>query len=278
MARLFWAELVKTFLKKRTYLGFLIALVVVPLIELAMASEGEFFIRRVMRNLANDFLILGNLFNGWTVAYQVMNALWIHVPLLITFVAGDMLSGEATAGTYRLMLIKPVSRTKILLAKALATLLYVVVFIAFLAALSVGLALALLGSGDLVVFQRGLLILAEADVAWRFMVAYLLALAPMFTIASIAFCFSSFVENAIGPIVATMGVIIVFTIITVMSLEAFEAVRPYLFTTHMVVWQKAFEDPVNWHAITASLLNLAFYTGAALLGAWAVFTRKDILS
>jgi ABC-2 type transport system permease protein len=270
--------MVKTFLKKRTYLGFLIALIVVPLIELAMASEGEMFMRRVMRNLANDFLIFGNLFNGWTVAYQVMNALWIHVPLLITFVAGDMLSGEATAGTYRLILIKPVSRTRILVAKALTTAVYVAVFIAFLAGLSIGLALLLLGSGDLVVFQRGLLVLPEADVAWRFIVAYLLAIVPMFTIASIAFCFSSFVENAIGPIVATMGVIIVFTIVTVMPLEAFEPVRPYLFTYHMVVWQKAFEDPVNWHAISASVLNLSFTAGAALLGAWAVFTRKDILS
>jgi hypothetical protein len=46
----------------------------------------------------------------------------------------------------------------------------------------------------------------------------------------------------------------------------------------MVVWQKPFEDPVNWHAIGASLLNLALYAGAALVGSWVVFTRKDILS
>lgn len=278
MARLFWAEMVKTFLKKRTYIGFLLAMIVVPLIEVAIASEGDRFVRAATRNLANDFFIFGNLFNGWLVAYQVMNAFWIHVPLLITFVAGDMLSGEATAGTYRLLLIKPVSRSRILVAKALTTFVYVVLFVALLAVLSVGLALALLGSGDLLVFQKGILILPEADVAWRFFVAYLLAIAPMLTVASIAFCFSSFVENAIGPIVATMGVIILLTIVTVMPIETFEGVRPYLFTYHMVVWQKAFEDPVNWHAIGASLMNLAFYTGAALVGAWVVFTRKDILS
>ncbi len=278
MARLFWAEIVKTFLKKRTYLGFLIVLVILPIIEVAIASEGDRFLRMATRNLANDFFILGNLFNGWFIAYQVMNVFWIHVPLLITFVAGDMLAGEATSGTYRLLLIKPVSRSRILAAKAFATMAYVMLFVAFLGVLSVGLAHALLGSGDLVVIQRGILVLPEADVAWRFIVAYLLAVAPMLTVASIAFFVSSFVENAIGPIVTTMGLIIILTVVTVMPIEAFGAVREYLFTYHMVVWQKVFDDPVNWHAIAASLLNLSFTAGAALIGAWLVFTRKDILS
>lgn len=278
MARLLWAEIVKTFFKKRTYLGFLIVLVVIPIVELAFKAEGGRFLRMATRNLANDFFILGNLFNGWFVAYQVMNALWIHVPLLITFVAGDMLAGEATAGTYRLLLIKPVSRTRILAAKYLATVLYVILFVAFLGVVSVGLATMLLGTGDLVVIQRGILVLPADDVAWRFIVAYILAVAPMLTIASIAFFISSFVENAIGPIVATMGVVIVLTIITVLPVESLEGIRGYLFTYHMVVWQKVFADPVNWHAIAASLLNLGFYTGASLAGAWLVFTRKDILS
>ena len=278
MARLFWAEIVKTFLKKRTYLGFLIVLVILPVIEVAIAAEGDRFLRMATRNLANDFFILGNLFNGWFISYQVMNVFWIHVPLLITFVAGDMLAGEATSGTYRLILIKPVSRSRILAAKALATMAYVMLFVAFLGVLSVGLAHALLGGGDLVVIQRGILVLPEEDVAWRFIVAYLLAVAPMLTVASIAFFVSSFVENAIGPIVTTMGIIIILTVVTVMPIEAFGAVREYLFTYHMVVWQKVFDDPVNWHAITASLLNLSFTAGAALIGAWLVFTRKDILS
>ena len=75
-----------------------------------------------------------------------------------------------------------------------------------------------------------------------------------------------------------MGVVIVLTIITVLPVESLEGVREYLFTYHMVVWQKVFADPVNWHAIAASLLNLGFYTAVSLAGAWLVFTRKDILS
>lgn len=276
--RLYWAECLKTFLKKRTYLGFAIVGVIVPLVEWAMKMEGSRFIKAAMRNLSSDFIILGNIFNGWFVAMQAMMAFWIHVPILISFVAGDMLAGEATAGTYRLILIKPVSRSRILFAKYLATVTYVVLFVAFIAMMSIGIAIALLGTGDLIVLRKGLLIIPADDVAWRFIVAYLLAIWSMLTVATIAFFISSFVENAIGPIVATMGLFIVFSVLSFLPVESLAPYRDYLFTSHTTVWMKLFEDPVPWSEIRASAANLGSHTVAFLLGAWVVFARKDVLS
>ena len=100
----------------------------------------------------------------------------------------------------------------------------------------------------------------------------------MITIASIAFFFSSFVENAIGPIIATMGVLIVFLIMTVSPLEMFQAMRPYLFTSYMNSWQKVFGDPVSWAEIWKGLAWLGSYSAAMVAGAWLIFIRKDILS
>ncbi len=271
-------EMLKTFLKKRTWLGFVIVLIVIPIVIFAFQAEGGRVIRMATRNLSKDFFVLGNLFNGWFVSYQVMMALWVHVPLLITFVAGDMLAGEATAGTYRLILTRAVSRTTIFGVKYIVTFLYTVVFVVFLGCLSIGLAVLLLGRGDLFIFQRGILVLPESDLLWRFALAYLLAIWSMTTVASIAFLMSSFVENAIGPIVATMGLIIVFTILTFLPVEALEPAREYMFTYHMAVWQKAFDDPVPWHEVLSSLVNLTIYTVGAVTGAWLVFVRKDILS
>jgi len=278
MLRLIKAEFVKTFLKKRTYLGFVVVAIVIPIVVLAFQTEGGRLERMAARNLANDFLILGKLTNGWSVTHQIMNALWIHVPLLITFVAGDMLAGEATAGTYRLVLTRSVSRTAILFVKYLVTFIYVIVFVIFLGVLSAGLSVLLLGTGDLLVFHNGILVLPADDLFWRFALAYGLAIWSMMTVASIAFFASSFVENAIGPIVATMGLIIVFTILTFLPIEALDPARDYMFTYHMAVWQKAFEDPVPWSEIVRSLINLSLYTGGAFAGAWLVFLRKDILS
>jgi ABC-2 type transport system permease protein len=272
------AEIVKTFLKKRTYIGFVIVMLVVPIVVLAFQAEGSRFLRMSTRNLANDFIILGNLFNGWFVSYQVMMTLWIDIPLLITFVAGDMLAGEATGGTYRLILTRSVPRSTILLVKFLVTFLYVSVFVVFLGILSVGLSVALLGGGDLLVVRNGILVLPADDLLWRFMLAYLLAIWSMTSVASIAFFTSSFVENAIGPIIATMGLVIVFTILTFLPIEALEPAREYMFTYHMSVWQKVFEDPVPWHEIIRSMINLSLYSMGAVGGAWIVFVRKDILS
>ncbi|MCK7520020.1 MAG: ABC transporter permease [Ignavibacteriales bacterium] len=46
-----------------------------------------------------------------------LNALVVHIPFLITLVAGDLLAGEATAGTYRILVTRPVSRFKIVFSK-----------------------------------------------------------------------------------------------------------------------------------------------------------------
>ncbi len=278
MIRLVYYETLKTFLKKRTYLGFLIVLIIVPFVEIVMKIEGGRVLMGTMRTFQQDFFFVGNLFNGWTVAYQIMNSLWVHIPLLISFVAGDMLAGEATAGTYRLILIRPVSRSGIFLSKYITTFLYTGIFVGFLGILSVGLALVLLGTGDLIVFDKGILILPASDVAWRFFVAYILATWSMVTIASIAFLFSSFVENAIGPIIATMGVLIVLLIVSVMPVELFENLRPYLFTWHMNVWQKAFADPVPWAEIANSAAWLGGYASVTVVSAWIIFARRDILS
>jgi ABC-2 type transport system permease protein len=276
--RIVYYELVKTFLKKRTYLGFGLVLLIVPLVEVAFKLEGGRFINIATRGLARDFFMIGNLFNGWFVSHQIMNSLWFHIPLLISFVAGDQLAGEATGGTYRLILIRPASRTKIFFAKYVTTLLYTVSFVFFLAGLSIGLAVVLLGRGDLILITRTIVILPASEVAWRFLVAYVFALWAMVTIASLSFFFSAFVENAIGPIVATMGVLIIFSVISVIPLQMLESVKPFLFTSSMNLWQEAFYEPMNWKNIWEGLTCFGVYSIVSVLGAWAIFVKKDILS
>ena len=101
MLRLTYYEILKTFLKKRTYLGFAVILAIVPIYVVAMKLEGGNFLRAATRTLQLDFILTGNPFNGWFVAHLVMNSLWVQIPVLISFVAGDELAGEATAGGLR---------------------------------------------------------------------------------------------------------------------------------------------------------------------------------
>jgi ABC-2 type transport system permease protein len=279
MINLIYYELFRTYAKWRTYIGFIVVVVIIPLVMWAMKAEGGRFIQYQMRTLQSDFFITGNLFNGWVIAQLIMNSLWVHVPFLISLVAGDQLAGEATAGTFRLTLIRPVSRDRILNSKYITTLLYTASLVCSIALLSVGLGLLLFGSGDLLAIDRDMLtILPESQMWTRFALAYGLAIVSMWVVASLAFLFSSFVENAIGPIIATMAVVVGLLVISNLPVELFEPVKPFLFTTYQNVWQQAFKNPMDWGLIEKSCAVLVAYN----VGFWAitlfVFRKKDILS
>lgn len=279
MLTLIRLELFKTYAKWRTYIGFIAVGVLIPLIMWFMNYAGNDIMQSRTRSLSNDFFIVGNLFNGWTVSQMIMNSLWLHVPILISLVAGDQLSGEATAGTFRLILIRPVSRYKFLHAKYLATLIYTKSLVVFIAVLSLGLGLWIFGSGDLLAFDnQGITILPEGELWLRFLLAYSLAIWSMFVIATLAFCISSFVENAIGPIVITMVVIFISLIISNLPVESVESVKPYFFTTYFTVWQEAFHDVIDWNTILHSCLILGMNTAIFYITTIIIFRRKDILS
>jgi ABC-2 type transport system permease protein len=271
-------EILKTYAKWRTYIGFIAVGVVVPLVEVGLKAEGGGLMRGVTRGLGEDFLLVGNLFNGYFITYFILNSLWIHIPFLITLVAGDELAGEGTGGTFRLLLIHPPSRTRILLSKYLTTLLYTTSLVLFLALLALGLGAALFGTGDLLVPGRTLTVIVRSDVPWRMALTFALAVWSMWCVASLAFLFSSLVENAIGPIVGTMAVIIVFLVVTAAPVSMFETVRPWLFTTYLSVWQQAMEQPVPWSDIALHAGYLGLYSIGFYAAAWYIFATKDVLS
>ncbi|MBI5645756.1 MAG: ABC transporter permease [Ignavibacteriae bacterium] len=272
-------ELLKTFRKLRTYIGFGLILVLVPIAYWGMSLGGDDMVRDMTRGLQKDFLFVGSLFNGWFVANLMMNTLFVHIPFLIVLVAGDILAGEATGGTLRILLTRPPGRTRLFVVKTASTVIYTLSLVFFLGGFSIVLGLLLFGSGDLLWFsQEGIAIYPAAGVVWRFILAYVLAAWAMCSVAALALLFSSFVENAIGPIVGSMAVVILFLILGNLPFEFFEGLRPYLFTTYMDVWERAFGDPIEWDVIarkTAMLgIFFALFTGAA----WAIFRRKDVLS
>jgi ABC-2 type transport system permease protein len=271
-------ELLKTFAKWRTYIGFIAVGVIVPLVEIGLKLEGGSIVRNMTRGLAQDFLMVGNLFNAYFMTFFIMNSLWVHIPFLISLVAGDVLAGEATGGTFRMLLIRPPSRSRVLAAKYLTTLIYTAALVIFLGILSIGLGMALFGTGDLLVPGRTLTLIPEADVPWRLAAAFGLAIWAMWCVASIAFLFSSLVENAIGPIIGTMAVIIVFLVVSNTPVTLFTAVRPYLFTTYINVWQNVMEVPVVWSNVALHALYLGAYSVALYCATWYIFVTKDVLS
>jgi ABC-2 type transport system permease protein len=272
-------ELLKTRRLLRTAIGWAAILVVVPLILWGLALGGEALEQEFLRGLQDQFFVVGRVINGYTAALIVMNFLWFHIPFLITLVAGDILAGEAVRGTWRVALTRRPGRLAWFAAKYMVAAGYALSLVALLALVSVGLGLALMGPGDLlVVGQQGVTLLGEQAAPAQLALAYSLAGVAMLCVCSLAFFFGTFVENPIGPIVGSMAVIVVMLAISSLPLAIFDSLRPWLFTSHFDIWQLALEDPLPWREIGGSLALLAAWTGAFVAGALAVFLRKDLLS
>ncbi|MDA8126160.1 MAG: ABC transporter permease subunit [Deltaproteobacteria bacterium] len=279
MTRLVRFELVKTFTRWRTYIGFIAFGLIVPLIVAGLKMGGQqSFEQLMLAQLRNDFVIGGNVFNGWFFGFFFMAALWVHIPIVLTIVAGDQIAGEGNAGTFRFLLTHAVSRTRIITAKFIVNLIYTAAMVLFIGGLTVGLSLWALGGGDLLVLRRGILIIPEEELAFRFLVAYGLATLAMFVVSSLCFFFSALTDNSIGPIIATMAVIIVSILIITLPFAMFQALRPFLFVNYFDAWQLVFDDPIPWTAIGVHVTILSGFIAAFFIMTLAYFSRKDILS
>ncbi|HOA38712.1 MAG TPA: ABC transporter permease subunit [Flavihumibacter sp.] len=272
-------ELFKIFSRPRTYISFVAITVIVALIQLALYVDGKNYIQFGMQSLTQGFDIEGNVLNGYLVCFIILQTLLIHVPLLIALVAGDAIAGEANMGTLRILLTRPVGRVELLLAKFAASLVYTLLLLVWMALLALFLSLFIFGKGDLMILKsEEVVVLAQNDVFWRYGWAFLFASLSMVMVAALAFLLSIFADNSIGPIITTMSIVILFTILTTLDIPFFQLLRPWLFTTHMLGWKAFFDDPIPWQAVSQSaailLLHILFF---AILGAW-VFKRKDILS
>ena len=117
MISLIYIELTKIFRKWRSYLGYLGITAIVAIVQISLYINGESYIKQLTRGLSENFIISGNLLNGYLLGHLILNALYILFPLTIVLVAGELLAGEATSGTYRLIITRPVSRLQIILSK-----------------------------------------------------------------------------------------------------------------------------------------------------------------
>lgn len=284
-------ELFKIFRRPRTFIAFGVITVIIILIQAGLLSDREEYVAMMMSGLNETFEAPPQqVLNGYAVCFIILNLLLIHVPILVALIAGDMVSGEATMGTLRLLASKPVSRTGLLISKFTAATVYTLLLLLWVALLGLGVSVLLFGTNELFVPREfEVNIISASDVLWRYLAAFVFAAIAMITVAALAFMLSVFADNSIGPIVATVCVIIVFTILTQIKVPFYEQVEPWLFTTHMLGWKGFFyvrgEDGVtirgsleNFPAIVKSGLILLGYTALFLFTAVWYFRKKNILS
>lgn len=284
-------ELYKIFRRPRTYIAFIAIAALINIIQFGLKVDGKSYADFLMKDIGGTMEIDGNIINGYLICYIMLQLLLVHVPLLVALIAADMISGEANMGTLRLLISKPFSRTELLLAKFFASTVYTLLLLVWLAILALFVSMWIFGTGDMFLMKSSyVVLLSESDVFWRYAGAFVFAALAMVTVAALGFFLSIFAENSIGPIVATMSVIVFFTILSTLNIPIFNALKPYLFTTHMISWKEFFDIQVNEanEAIVGSIQNpqkivnsvmvlvihIIGFVGASI---W-IFNKKDVLS
>lgn len=293
MLALLRIELFKIFRRPRTYISFAAIAAMVAIVQIALKADGISYLEFLMGGLRESIEIPYDVvLNGYLVCFIILNLLLIHVPLLVALVAGDAIAGEANMGTLRLLLTRPVSRTRFMLMKFAACVIYTVMLLAWMALLSLVLSILLFGTNDMIITRNDVVEqIQRNDILWRYMAAFGYAAVALTTVAALAFLLSVFADNSIGPIVSTISIVIVFTILSEMQIPIYDkTVKPWLFTSHMLAWKGFFYSKSNGEgetiagsienlpAIMRSLCVLLGYIILFVGSAVMIFRKKDILS
>ncbi len=297
MLNLLQIELYKIYKRPRTYIAFAAITAIVLIFQFAFKSDGQSYMNLMLQNVQDNFeLDKSKAINGYFMCYIILNTLLVQVPILVALIAGDAISGEANMGTLRLLVTKPFSRTQLIVVKFLASFLFTIILLLWMAILALFVSLLIFGTDDLLIFrvkgeESQILQITQDDVIWRYFAAFGYAAIALTVIASLGILLSVFAENSIGPIVATVCIVLFFTIVSNINVPIIDKnIKPWLFTSYLVGWKGFFYigvdadgQPIkgsieNWLAIRNSLYILIGHIGLFIGIAIYSFRKKDILS
>ena len=297
MLNLLQIELYKISRRSRTYIAFAAITAIVVIFQFAFKADGKSYMDLMLQSVQDSFEIdKTKAINGYFMCYIILNTLLIQVPILVALIAGDAISGEANMGTLRLLLTKPVSRTKLIIIKFTASFIYTMMLLVWMAVMALFVSLLIFGADDMLIFRvKGdeslILQITKDDIMWRYFAAFGYAAVALTVIAALALLLSIFAENSIGPIIATVCIVIVCTIISNINVPIIDKnVKPWLFTSYLVGWKGFFYigttaegEPIkgsieNWPAIRNSLYILLAHIFILVSASVIIFKRKDILS
>jgi ABC-2 type transport system permease protein len=270
-------ELYKTIRRPRSYIGIGVISFICVMLQSAFYQDGKEILSFVTQQFESTFQIQGEVLNGNLICFIVLQTLIVQMPLLVSLVTGDLVSGEIAQGTIRFLLTRPASRTQIIIAKWIAGLFYTLILLLVLGFFALFVSKWIFGDGDLMALNsEGLTVIRADDIQWRWGLAFVIAFLSLGVVAGLANLLSAIMDNSITPIVSVMAIIIVFTIIGMFDLPSFDVVKPFLFTTHMISWKSLFEDPVPMQDILFSCGVLVVHIIVFLLASIWIFNKKDM--
>jgi ABC-2 type transport system permease protein len=197
----------------------------------------------------------------------------LFLPTAVAVVAGESIAGEAQAGTLRYVLVRPVGRTRLLVAKLVSIVAFVLLAVVVVATTAYVTGSLLLGDQAIASSVSGTP-LTTSQVAWRTGLALAYAILSMLGVAAIALFLSTVVESPLAAAMGTLAVLIGSSLL--LTLDAANALGPFLPTRYWLSFVDLFRDPVLWRNVGRGAGLQLIYVAVFLAAAWANFTTKDI--
>jgi ABC-2 type transport system permease protein len=198
----------------------------------------------------------------------------LFLPIAVAVTAGDAIAGEAQQGTLRYLLVRPAGRTRLLVAKLVAVMAFVVLTVLVVAATAYVVGTLLLGNGDAGVTSVSGSRLTTAELVQRTLLALGYAMLCMLGVAAIALFLSTAVSSPLGAALGTMAVLVASTLL--LTIDAAHALQPYLPTRYWLAFVDLFRDPILWREVLRGVVLQAVYVVVFLGAAWANFATKDV--
>ncbi|OXM16555.1 ABC transporter permease [Paenibacillus herberti] len=212
----------------------------------------------------------------------------LFFPLLILALASDLVSGERTSGTIKMLLTRPVKRWKILFSKLIALTLYVSLAIITTGAVCYLVSGLVFGYGGwtMPVFTGFVINSGSIDVSgvhpvpqWQFVIMQSgLIWVSCMTIAILALMVSVLLRSTAASIVTMMAAVISGSILAGMA-SSWETAK-YIFSVNIDLtdYLEGTPPPIAGMDIVFSLSVLGVWMLGALIVSFGVFTKQDILN
>jgi ABC-2 type transport system permease protein len=212
----------------------------------------------------------------------------IFLPISVAVVAGDAIAGEASSGMLRYLLARPVGRTRLLFAKLIALITYVLFAVLAVAGTSYLTGVLLFGDKPVALSQGGITSqgvianslsgtgLTPADVLLRTAGAVAFIAVSMLGVGAIALFLSTLTDSSLAAALGAMAALIASGVLV--ALNAAASVSPYLPTEYWLAWLDFFRQPILWRDIDRGFAIQAVYVAVFLGAAWANFASKDVTS
>ena len=214
----------------------------------------------------------------------------VFLPVAVAVVAGDSIAGEAGSGTLRYLLARPVGRTRLLVAKLVALVVYTLAAVALVTGTAYLTGIMLFGAQPVAATPSGLTTsnlaagattlsgtaMSPTEIALRTLGAVSFIVVSMLGVGAIALFLSTVTDSALGAALGALAALVTSEVLV--TLNAASAVDPYLPTRYWLAWIDFFREPIVWRNIERGFAVQGVYVVVFLGAAWAHFATKDITS